>query len=196
MGLMDWIKGKTPAPAPAPASRSPSAGSGNAQRSGSAAPSAPRAAPQAAPPVRPQPSAPAPGAVQETAQIAGGLDFATAIQAHRNWKNRLSAYVANQSDEKLDYRVICRDDQCVLGKWINGRGADDFGHLPSYGELKVSHGQFHLAAGRIVQLHDDQRSQDAEQLLRHGDYARYSIRVMGLISALYTEVTDLEQPRR
>ena len=129
-------------------------------------------------------------------QIAGGLDFATAIQAHRNWKTRLAAYVANESDEKLDSRVICRDDQCALGKWINGPGADEFGHLPSFGELKVFHGQFHLVAGRIVQLHDDKRTQEAEDLLRHGDYSRYSVRVMGLISALYGEVTTNKPSKR
>ncbi|QIL80467.1 hypothetical protein G7047_11555 [Diaphorobacter sp. HDW4A] len=121
---------------------------------------------------------------------AGGLDFASAIRVHREWKVRLHKYISNESLEKLDATRICRDDQCALGKWINGSGAGEFGHLPSFGGLKVAHGQFHLAAGRIVQLHDDQHTDEAAQMLRHGDYSRHSIKVMGLLSALYIEVSD------
>ncbi|QIL80468.1 hypothetical protein G7047_11560 [Diaphorobacter sp. HDW4A] len=189
MGLFDWMKGKRAEPAAKPST---------SQRK-AAAEAAPAFADTVAPGLTLVPSskpvaAPLPGAVQESEQSVGGLDFASAIQAHRNWKNRLGKYLGNESDEQLNYRVICRDDQCVLGKWINGRGADDFGHLPSFGELKVCHGLFHLAAGRIVQLHDDKHTQEAQQLLRHGDYSRYSIKVMGLLSTLYVEVSDT-QPR-
>ena len=133
------------------------------------------------------------GAIEESDQTVGGLDFTGAIQAHRNWKSRLAKYLANESDEKLDYRVICRDDQCLLGKWINGHGANDFGHLPSFGELKLTHGQFHLAAGQIVRMHDEKLTDQAQQALRAGDYSRYSIRVMGLISTLYVEVADTQK---
>ncbi|MBF5004388.1 CZB domain-containing protein [Diaphorobacter caeni] len=189
MGLFDWMKGKRAEPATKPST---------AQRKASAD-VRPESAQAGAPGLALVPSskpaaAPVPGAVQESEQTAGGLDFASAIQAHRNWKVRLAKYLGNESEEKLDYRVICRDDQCVLGKWINGRGASDFGHLPSFGALKVSHGQFHLAAGRIVQMHDDQLTDDAQQMLKHGDYSRYSIKVMGLLSTLYVEVADT-QPR-
>ncbi|QIL68963.1 hypothetical protein G7048_00275 [Diaphorobacter sp. HDW4B] len=190
MGLFDWMKGKRAASVPT---------SSHAQSQSTTKVVAPAFADTLPPGLTlVPPSTPAatslPGAVQESDQSAGGLDFASAIQAHRNWKNRLSQYLSDESNEQLNYRVICRDDQCVLGKWINGRGADDFGHLPSFGELKVSHGQFHLAAGRIVQLHDGKQTDEAQQLLRHGDYSRYSIKVMGLLSSLYVEVTD-SQPR-
>ena len=181
MGLFDWMKGKRAEPAQG---KSASADVATASL---------KLVPPSAPVQAPAPAA-LQGAVQESDQSAGGLDFASAIQAHRNWKNRLGKYLSDESDEKLNYRVICRDDQCVLGKWINGQGADDFGHLPSFGELKVSHGQFHLAAGRIVQLHDDKQTEEAQQLLRHGDYSRHSIKVMGLLSSLYVEVSD-SQPR-
>ena len=132
---------------------------------------------------RPKPS-------DDATEDAGGLDFASAIRAHREWKVRLQKYLTNESLEKLDARTICRDDQCALGKWVNGRAASEFGHLPSFGELKVAHGQFHLAAGRIAQLHDEHRTEEAAQLLRHGDYSRHSIKVMGLLSSLYIEVSD------
>ena len=180
MGILSWLKGPSTPAKPAPASH----------RAAPAPVSTPPPRTVAAPaPIKTAISGPALDA-DGRSMVAGGLDFVSAIHAHQHWKTRLQSYVRNESTEKLDYRLICRDDQCVLGKWINGQGADDFGHLPSFGELKVSHGQFHLAAGRIVQMHDDKQTEEAQQLLRHGDYSRHSIKVMGLLSSLYIEVSD------
>lgn len=121
---------------------------------------------------------------------AGGLDFAAAIQSHRNWKQRLARYVANESDEALDSETICCDDQCVLGRWIRGRGVADFSHLPSFAALQVSHGQFHCAAACVVRMHDEKRTQEALEELRSGDYACHSLKVAELLSSLYVEMSD------
>jgi len=120
--------------------------------------------------------------------VVGGLDFFEAIKAHQRWKGRLIAQLDGTSTEKLDYRVVCRDDQCVLGKWINGAGAQAYGMSQNFNVLKVHHAQFHLAAGEIVRLHQERRQVEAQNALRHGDYARYSVKVQGLISTLYMEV--------
>lgn len=124
----------------------------------------------------------------QSAQI-GGLNFMEAITAHQKWKTRLSNYLAGTSTEKLDYRQICRDNQCVLGIWINGQGGETYGHMPLFSRLKMAHGQFHLAAGSIVQLTDEGRSEEANAALRQ-DYAKHSVKVQGLISSLYVEVTE------
>lgn len=121
---------------------------------------------------------------------AGGLDFASAIRVHRELKMRLQRHLSRQSLEMLDARSLCRDDWCVLGKWIHGSGASEFGHLPSFAELKAAHNQFHRTAGRIVQLHDEMRSDEAAQLLRQGDYSHQSHKVVVLLSSLYVEVAD------
>jgi Chemoreceptor zinc-binding domain len=119
----------------------------------------------------------------------GGLNFMEAITAHQKWKTRLSSYLAGTSTEKLDYRQICRDNQCVLGKWINGPGGDLYGHIPVFSRLKMAHGQFHLAAGSIVQMVDEGHSEKAREELRQ-DYSKHSVKVQGLISTLYIEVTE------
>lgn len=119
----------------------------------------------------------------------GGLNFMEAITAHQKWKTRLSSYLAGTSTEKLDYRQICRDNQCVLGKWINGPGGDLYGHIPFFSQLKMAHGQFHLAAGSIVQLVDAGDPEKAREELRQ-DYSKHSVMVQGLISRLYIEVTE------
>lgn len=119
----------------------------------------------------------------------GGLNFMDAITAHQKWKTRLSNYLAGTSSEKLDYRQVCRDNQCVLGKWINGPGGELYGHMPVFSQLKMAHGQFHLAAGSIVQLADEGHTEDARVALRQ-DYSKHSVKVQGLISTLYIEATE------
>lgn len=119
----------------------------------------------------------------------GGLNFVEAIAAHQKWKTRLLSYVEGTSAEKLDYRQICRDNQCVLGKWINGHGGDIYGHMPVFSQLKMVHGQFHLAAALIVQLTDEGNGEQARAALRQ-DYSKQSVKVQGLISTLYIEVTE------
>jgi Chemoreceptor zinc-binding domain len=123
-----------------------------------------------------------------SAMAVGGLNFMDAITAHQKWKQRLTTYVAGTSTEKLDYRVVCRDDQCVLGKWINGVGGASFGHIPLFSQLKMTHAQFHLAAGTIVRHQDEGKPEKAQDALRHGEYPQHSIKVQGLISSLYLEV--------
>jgi methyl-accepting chemotaxis protein len=124
----------------------------------------------------------------QSAQI-GGLDFMDAITAHQKWKSRLSNYLVGTSVEKLDYRQICRDNQCILGIWINGQGGEKYGHIPVFSRLKMAHGQFHLAAASIVQLMDEGNAEQANVALRQ-DYAKHSVKVQGLLSSLYIEVTE------
>ena len=117
----------------------------------------------------------------------GGLDFMSALQAHRQWKIRFSNYVQDGAGDALDPQSVWRDDQSELGQWIHGDAAHKFGHLPSFAQLRDTHALFQQAAGRIVQFHHDGSSAQALQLLRGGEYTRQSLRVMGLLGALYEE---------
>ena len=49
-----------------------------------------------------------------------------AINAHIHWKIRLEKYLDGTSEEKLDPKLVSRDDQCKLGKWIHGRHSSTF----------------------------------------------------------------------
>lgn len=138
---------------------------------------------------QPDTRAPASGSGLEE-QSPWGLDFAAAMQEHRQWKERLQGYLQSQPRDRLDHRALCRDDQCALGQWINGAGAAGFGHLPSFGELKASHGMFHQSVGRVVQLHMERRTSEALQELNSGEFSHQAARLSDLLSALYVEVSD------
>jgi len=124
------------------------------------------------------------GAIKDESVIHG-LDFVAAIEAHRKWKERLTAYVQGTSTEKLDYTAICRDDQCALGKWIYSTGATAMGNLPMFHQLKAKHAQFHVTASRVVELVQGQDKPAAQKLLGEGEYTKASMEVQMLISRLY-----------
>jgi len=76
------------------------------------------------------------------------MNFDDAIHAHASWKMKLSAYIKNP-DNSIDANVVCKDDQCTLGKWIHGEGAQH-ASLPEFSLLKAAHASFHKEAAEIV----------------------------------------------
>lgn len=123
--------------------------------------------------------------------VVGGLNFLDAIKAHQAWKARLTEYVASRGGKKrIEANSVCRDDQCELGKWINGKGGHAYGDRLLFCQLKMTHAQFHLAAGNVVSLCNDGRVEQAGESLRSGEYPQASIRVQGLLSSLFLEIED------
>jgi hypothetical protein len=96
-----------------------------------------------------------------------------AINAHVRWKIRLDRCLQGTSEEKLEPQIVCRDDQCVLGKWIHGPAEKFFQNDDSLKVLRDDHAKFHTLAGQVVELvqGDDK---DAAQKLLNGDYTEAS----------------------
>jgi hypothetical protein len=135
-------------------------------------------APSAAPP--PPPSA--------TAADFAGLNFMTAIDAHMKWKTRLENYIEGTSNEDLKVDVVCRDDQCPLGKWIYSTGGERFGQIDTFGEMKTQHTSFHKCAGNILAAAQAGQKEEALRLLHYGDYVRSSEQVKRLLAKLYVRL--------
>ena len=129
------------------------------------------------------------GGIKDSSVIKG-LDFVAAIEAHRKWRDRLSDYVLGTSTEKLDHYVICRDDQCALGKWIYSEGVTFTGHLTLFHQLKAKHAQFHIAAAHVVELAQGNQNELAANLLLDGEFAKSSREVQSLLSKLYMEMKE------
>ena len=121
---------------------------------------------------------------------AGGLDFYKAIEAHQRWKVRLSAYVSGESAEKLDWTVICRDDQCALGQWLHGGARPPAGHEGLFTRLVQEHAQFHQCAGEVVQLTDRGDKDAALKLIGSGAYARASRQVIASLGQLFLAMRE------
>lgn len=120
----------------------------------------------------------------------GGLNFKSAVDAHMRWKVRLESYINGTSEEDLQVDVICRDDQCPLGKWIYGEGGNRFGFTETFYEMRVHHAHFHTCAGNVLRAAQAGDKPQALQLLHHGDYLRASERVKMLLARLFVLVAD------
>ncbi len=123
----------------------------------------------------------------------GGLDFYKAIEAHQRWKVRLAEHIRGASSERLDWQVVCRDDQCALGQWLHQGARVPEAQHALFTRLLGEHAEFHRRAGEVVQLVDDGAREQALRQLTSGDYARASHRVVASLSQLFLA---LNEPRR
>lgn len=103
--------------------------------------------------------------------VQADFNFQDAIQAHLKWKGRLKNYVEGISQEKLDHAIVCKDNQCLLGKWIYGIG---LAHekLPTFAVLKKEHAAFHEAAGAIVKAVQNNESRAISMLAEGSEFDR------------------------
>ncbi len=124
---------------------------------------------------------------QET-PCGGGINFMSAIEAHVRWKIRLEAYIAGTSEEQLDPEVVCRDDQCPLGKWIYSDGGQQYGDNPEFEAMRLTHAKFHQCAGDVIRLVDEGNKEEASRLLCSGDYASHSHQIKSKLARLALEL--------
>ncbi len=101
------------------------------------------------------------------------INFDTAINAHIDWKMKLSKYIAH-CDQSLDPSVVGADNKCALGKWIHGPGIEHSIHA-EYNSMKTEHASFHRCAGEIVACANKGDTAHAEKLMQPGaEYIRVS----------------------
>ena len=105
--------------------------------------------------------------------IRSEINIAECIDAHMKWKGRLQSYLEGTSKEQLDPMVICRDDQCVLGKWIHGPALNYFHNDDGFHKLRSDHANFHFVAGSIVKKVQENDLAGSDALLK-SEYARAS----------------------
>lgn len=131
-----------------------------------------------------------PAAEEGQGAVVGGLNFMTAIDAHMKWKTRLEDYIHGSSNEELQADVVCRDDECTLGRWIHGAGGEQFSGIDTFSEMKAQHAHFHACAGKVLTVTQLGRKDDALRMLQHGDYVRASERVKMLLARLYVQIAE------
>lgn len=123
------------------------------------------------------------------AELAG-LNFKTAIDAHMKWKLRLDNYIKGTSTEQLKVEVVCRDDQCPLGKWIHDQGGEKFGYSETFFDMKAHHAHFHRCAGGVLSAAQSGDTATALKLLNGGDYVKASERVKMLLARMFVIASE------
>lgn len=117
-----------------------------------------------------------------------GLNFKTAIEAHSQWKVRLSVYLRGGRNEELKVENIEVDNKCILGKWIYGEGGEKYGS--ELDEIKKVHAHFHKEAGVVLSTYLNGDKDKATMLLNEGDYAKHSANIKRILMQLYIKLKN------
>lgn len=131
-------------------------------------------------------------AVKVSEAVRSEVDIPQCIDAHMKWKGRLQSYLDGTSSEELDPMVICRDDQCVLGKWIHGPALKHFHDDEGFHKLRSDHANFHFIAGSVVKKVQENDRAGSEALFR-GEYARASREVIQDLTELNKHLHQHQQ---
>lgn len=91
------------------------------------------------------------------------MDLSQAIRKHTEWRLKLRSAISNR--ETLDVATIAKDNCCELGKWLHGEGKALFGTLRAYPVCVAAHANFHVEAGRVAQIINSKRYDDAGKML-------------------------------
>lgn len=115
------------------------------------------------------------------------MDFDSAIKAHVDWKMKLRMYMG-KPDKSLDPNVVCKDDQCALGKWIYSEGTQYASHS-EYVQMKSEHATFHKAAADVIRACDKGDIKAAESMLEiDSNYTKASNAVVNQIRVLRKKI--------
>lgn len=115
------------------------------------------------------------------------MDLDQAIAAHTQWKLKLRTAINRK--EQLDVAVVCRDDQCPLGKWLHGEGRMQYGAKGTFTRLIDSHRKFHAEVGNVAREVNAGRFERAGTLLDAGSaFAGASTDVGMAINSLKREL--------
>lgn len=112
-------------------------------------------------------------------------DGKTAIDAHTQWKTRLRDYISGSGTEDLEVAIVSRDDQCVLGRWLQADGELHHGKKPEFARVRSAHARFHEAAGEVLATAQRGDRTAALRMLDEGEYLRASDEVAEAIVALF-----------
>ena len=105
------------------------------------------------------------------------MNFEEALSVHMKWKIDLRMASEGHSAKAMDPVIVCQDDQCQLGKWIQEERGRTLEPKPELGQLKSSHADFHQVAASALRkaLAGDKGGALA---VLDGDYNRASTRVL------------------
>ncbi len=111
------------------------------------------------------------------------IDIDTAITAHEALRGRLQRMLDGAPDPALQPDMLCREDQCFLGRWLQGDGRDALGRLPAFDMLVARHRYFHVQAAAVL-AHLRAGEPDKAQRTLQGSYRQSSTQVVVLLKEL------------
>lgn len=123
------------------------------------------------------------GKEQPPEEVSQVINIYDAVVAHKAWKKRLLDYLDGTSSEDLQPAKICKDNLCVLGKWIHSDGKVKFGKEAVFNKLVDEHAGFHIQAAKVVEAHQSGQTAMAQHILT-GDFEEQSKKTVNCLAKL------------
>jgi len=117
------------------------------------------------------------------------LDLDRAAEAHLAWRVKLLRAI--ESGDTLDAETISADNCCELGKWLHGDARKLYGVAPALTNLVRAHATFHCEAGKVAQVINDGRMDQASAMLSAASPFANASQVVGI--ALHKLKADTAQ---
>jgi methyl-accepting chemotaxis protein len=127
---------------------------------------------------------PAPVVMSEVIDI----DLDGALKKHADWKVKLRTAISNK--ETLDAATISKDNCCDFGKWLHDEDSHQkIAHLDSYHDCITHHAAFHRAAGKVAEVINAKKYDEADKMLGNGsEFANTSSNVGAMIMRLKKDI--------
>ncbi len=121
--------------------------------------------------------------------IKNEINIMDEIEAHVAWKLALQNYLDGKLKGEMSLDQIMRDDQCSLGKWLNGPAQAYFcANNKGIEALREQHSHLHTAAGFVVKKIRE-NDLDAAKKIMDGELRRTFHEVMRTLNVLNTVLT-------
>jgi methyl-accepting chemotaxis protein len=118
------------------------------------------------------------------------MDFDVAVMKHNQWKVTLRNAISERLE--LDVSTISKDNCCDLGKWLHGEAKPKFGLLSDYVFCVSKHAAFHVEAGKVAQIINAKKFEEAEKMLNSGTpYATASVEAEKAIKQLKKSTANM-----
>lgn len=114
-------------------------------------------------------------------QVGGArFDFSRARTAHLTWVARLEAFLAGRGS--LAEQEAVSHHHCQLGRWYDGEGLQNYGHIPEMLALDAPHRELHELIHEVVrQKHAGQRPDAAQVMKRVRELSSRIVELLDLI---------------
>jgi methyl-accepting chemotaxis protein len=119
-----------------------------------------------------------------SSKVSKSLDFVGVKTAHRSWRLKLRNFLDGRED--ISTAGVASHRDCVLGKWLYGDGAAEYGQLAQFQELEQEHKGMHDIVKEVVELKHAGKIAQAEQ--RYLEVCRSADEVVALLTKLEKEV--------
>jgi len=118
------------------------------------------------------------------------MDFDAAMQAHANWKIRLTGYANGIVKDKPDAVTAGKDNACQLGQWLHGEAKAKLAGRPDYAVLVSAHAEFHRQAAAVIRTVESGQLDKARGELDNSEsaYRKASSRVISLLMEMKAKV--------